>query len=369
MLAPEWRVIGLLLPLTALLNFGCHPSRGEDSSTNSVVYKGRLWSNPKAIPVCIVNSSEVDAALLDDIKNHTVQDFSSKAGIQLVGWNPCTDQEMRSEAIRVHFSRVHDWSDGGRSVSGGGGLSILGPSTSSCSGCAGGTMQLNIGQQGRYPSVSNQFKYNYAVKFTRATAIHEFGHALGLNHEHERTDAPQCKNEMERNPQGQATVYVGSYDPDSIMNYCHNENLTVLSSGDAAGLAFLYPNLKGTGQTAPAEPNDNKPTPTPPPSSTPTPKPGSTKLCDANIQTAGTIGRTERTGAQTTLAFQNSCPQDIQVFWINGAGESVPYGVIAAGGKLRMRTYMDHAWQFRNADNVVVKELKIAPWMQSVTLP
>lgn len=56
----------------------------------------------------------------------------------------------------------------------------------------------------------------------KKTAVHEFGHALGLAHEHLREDAPQlCKDEVAG---AIADIYgdlvLTKYDPKSIMNYC-----------------------------------------------------------------------------------------------------------------------------------------------------
>ena len=57
------------------------------------------------------------------------------------------------------------------------------------------------------------------------TALHEFGHVLGLRHEHARREAPydlNCKvMETELSEEEYSTtVHFGNYDPNSIMNYC-----------------------------------------------------------------------------------------------------------------------------------------------------
>ncbi len=104
-------------------------------------------------------------------------------------------------------------------------------------------MRLDIGTSGSYPARTSLF-YPFVVRETRATALHEFGHALGLLHEHERLDAPDCEqSDGSRIIEDEEHTYVTPYDSDSIMNYCRTPGFTGISKSDRLGLQRLYPEV------------------------------------------------------------------------------------------------------------------------------
>lgn len=74
--------------------------------------------------------------------------------------------------------------------------------------------------------------------FTRAAAVHEFGHALGMAHEHHRDDTPESCEEEKIGSYGD--VLVGPYDANSVMNYCAPTS-SVLSDGDIVTINWMYP--------------------------------------------------------------------------------------------------------------------------------
>ena len=79
-------------------------------------------------------------------------------------------------------------------------------------------------------------------KCIRSNAVHEFGHALGFVHEHNRHDRPDSCSEIRDSSAGEEILT--PWDPKSVMNYCNSDRMLaagLLSDGDRHSIGVLYP--------------------------------------------------------------------------------------------------------------------------------
>jgi len=177
-----------------------------------------------SIPVCWVNPGGA-ANWAKTLIREAATEWTKVANINFTGWQACNG---RFDGIQIRLADEQP-------------RSIIG----SFSRGRSPSMYLNTTFQNwdtRRPDLTCSERVRYCVYII---ALHEFGHAIGILHEQDRIDAGRaCRDRFPRQPiPGQQPTK--SYDPRSVMNYCHPdvEGLDTLSPGDITAARVLYPHL------------------------------------------------------------------------------------------------------------------------------
>lgn len=168
------------------------------------------------IPVCWESMDAAYAEGRSWTRDAVEKSWAKVSDVSFTDWQGC---EETSRGIRIEVSEMGPHVD------------QLGKGLD---GLPGG-MTLNFTFAGEWGKGCADFKEDCI----RSLAVHEFGHAIGLAHEHNRDDRQLCAQEL----QGpRPTFTVTSYDPTSVMNYCAKEwnNGGRLSALDVAGALMIY---------------------------------------------------------------------------------------------------------------------------------
>jgi hypothetical protein len=193
----------------------------------------KLWTeNGLVVPVCFRWTNATGGAYAMErqwIREAVEGTWGQATPLQFAGWATCpeTGQE-RHVRVRIERDTLHPCTS--QSPIGAGGHSSLGMNT------------FNSPAEG--DSMLIVWNCAAARDHIQALAVHEFGHALGFNHEHNRLDrASSCTKPFEY---GQGWK-VGPYDNDSVMTqwYCNSHIGGYLSWGDQVNARFVYGRPRG----------------------------------------------------------------------------------------------------------------------------
>lgn len=71
---------------------------------------------------------------------------------------------------------------------------------------------------------------------------------------------------------------------------------------------------------------------------------------------------------QVNITFNNRTDGPVSLFWVDGSGNEISYGVIPVGQPLSLTTYPNHSWRFKSGNQIIGAMIASANPTQSVDI-
>ncbi len=202
------------------------------------------WPN-QDVSVCFSPGEAFNVSSVDGPFTGMSAEWTATEKTRFQAW---AEEQYTAERTGIHFT---GWGDCDETAD----ANVVLYVTESRQGELGGRASLGTTGKVRNRPAARGYVWIKRSNFYKTTVIHELGHVAGLRHEHERREVltdPECTWVLQHGPTDEQFAFFerihepfGSYDADSLMNYCNVAQRigapTILSEGDVATLRHLYP--------------------------------------------------------------------------------------------------------------------------------